>query len=167
MEYTILQKTRALSKSYITKIVNQIRDVTAIITPDWHFNNSPFEEVISLAKDNDLIYCDPPYLGRYVDYYNGWSELDEEKLYNYLSSTKARFILSTWHHNDYRENQMINKFWKNFNIATQDHFYHSGGKIENRRSIVEALVFNFESNIKGHNHSIKAKPKQLQWWDLS
>jgi hypothetical protein len=30
-------------------------------------------------------------------------------------------------------------------------FYHSGGKMENRNSIVEALVFNFEVNICKHN----------------
>ncbi len=41
---------------------------------------------------------------------------------------------------------MIDKFWNKFNIVTQDHFYHGGGKIENRRTIVEALVCNFAVN---------------------
>src|SRR5690606_23787498 len=90
------------------------------------------------------IYCDPPYYGRYVDYYNGWDEKDEELLFNQLSETPANFILSTWHHNDYRKNEMISKYWDKFNIVTKDHFYHSGGKIENRKSVVEALVCNFE-----------------------
>lgn len=39
---------------------------------------------------------------------------------------------------------MITKFWNKFNIQTKDHFYHSGAKIENRQSVVEALVCNFE-----------------------
>ena len=39
---------------------------------------------------------------------------------------------------------MIAKYWNKFNIITKDHFYHSGGKIENRQSVVEALVFNFD-----------------------
>jgi len=100
-----------------------------------------------------LIYCDPPYYGRYVDYYNGWKEQDEEILFQMLKETKAKFILSTWHHNDWRENEMIKKYWNKFNIVTQDHFYHSGGNIENRRSVVEALVCNFEvSHIAQHNH---------------
>jgi DNA adenine methylase len=78
-----------------------------------------------------------------------------------LSKTEARFILSTWHHNDYRKNEMVEKYWNKFNIITKDHFYHSGGKIENRKSVVEALAFNFETNILKHNYeSIKAE-KQL------
>jgi DNA adenine methylase len=64
---------------------------------------------------------------------------------------------------------MIEKFWSNFNIITRDHFYHSGGKIENRRSIVEALVCNFDHNkdIAKHNHGIKEKPKQLSIFELT
>ena len=41
---------------------------------------------------------------------------------------------------------MINKFWNNFNIVTKDHFYHNGGSIENRRTVVEALVCNFDND---------------------
>ena len=32
----------------------------------------------------------------------------------------------------------------NFNVATKDHFYHNGGSVDNRHSIVEALVYNFD-----------------------
>lgn len=39
---------------------------------------------------------------------------------------------------------MIDKYWGQFNIETQEHFYHNGGHIENRHTMVEALVFNFE-----------------------
>ena len=100
-------------------------------------------------------------IGRYVDYYSGWTEEDEKRLFNLLSSTPARFILSIWHHNDYRANPFIDTLWSKFNIVTRDHFYHSGGKIENRRSIVEALVFNFPANIRKHNHGIEPKPEQM------
>jgi DNA adenine methylase len=87
-----------------------------------------------------------------VDYHNGWKDEDEERLFALLLATPARFILSTWHRNDYRDNAMVDRYWSRFNIVTRDHFYHSGGKIENRRSIVEALVFNFPANIRKHNH---------------
>ena len=155
------QKPRRFSKAYITKIVNQVHDVACLIQPEWRFLNKSFKEVIPEATENDIIYCDPPYAGRYVDYYNGWTEDDEGRLFELLSSTKARFILSTWHHNDYRENEMVHKYWRRFNIVTRDHFYHSGGKIENRRSIVEALVYNFPASIKRHNHDIEPKAEQL------
>lgn len=39
---------------------------------------------------------------------------------------------------------MMDRFWNNFNVETQEHFYHGGGHIENRHSMIEALVFNFE-----------------------
>lgn len=159
------QKPNRFSKSYITKIVNQVHDVACLIQPDWQFLNLPFKEVISQANKNDIIYCDPPYSGRYVDYYNGWTEDDEHHLFDLLSRTKARFILSTWHHNDYRRNEMVKKYWSTFNIVTRDHFYHSGGKIENRRTIVEALVFNFEANIRRHNHGIEPRPEQLSLFE--
>ena len=38
---------------------------------------------------------------------------------------------------------MIDRFWEKFNVKTFEHFYHNGGRIENRRSMVEALVYNF------------------------
>jgi DNA adenine methylase len=146
------KKQERFSQAYITKIVNQVAKVSQIINDNWTFTNKDFREIISLATEDDIIYCDPPYHGRYVDFYNGWTDEDENDLYELLSSTKAQFILSTWHHNDYRQNEMINQYWNKFNIITKDHFYHSGGKIENRNSIVEALVFNFESNISKHNY---------------
>jgi DNA adenine methylase len=155
------QKPERFSPAYITKIANQVHDVACLIQAGWQFLNKPFDEVIPLATERDIIYCDPPYMGRYVDYYAGWTEDDESKLYKCLATTKARFILSTWHHNDYRENEMVKKYWHRFNIVTRDHFYHSGAKIENRRSIVEALIFNFPANIERHNHGFKPKPQQM------
>jgi len=141
------------SQAYITKITNQVAVISKIIQPepDWIFYNKSFADVISLATENDIIYCDPPYYGRSVKYYNGRTEQDEELLFNLLSETKAKFILSTWHHDDWRENKMISKFWNKFNIVTKDHFYHNAGKIENRRSVVEALICNFDIN----NYSTK------------
>lgn len=155
------KKPERFAKAYVTKIVNQVHDVSCLIQPEWEFRVSSFESLILDAEAEDIIYCDPPYAGRYVDYYNGWTDEDEERLFVLLASTKARFILSTWHHNDYRKNEMIERYWDRFNLVTRDHFYHSGGKIENRRSIVEALVFNFPANISQHNHGVVPKPEQL------
>ena len=124
-------------------------------------HNKSFAEIIPLATKNDIIYCDPPYYGRHVDYYNGWTEKDEELLFHLLSETKAKFILSTWHHNDWRQNEMIEKYWGKFNVVTKDHFYHNGGSIENRRTVVEALVCNFDTgDFIEHNHGIKVKPQE-------
>ncbi len=157
------KKPNRFAPAYTTKIVNQVAKVKAVMTDKWELTNKNFSDIIPLAAKEDIIYCDPPYYGRYVDYYNGWTEQDEELLFHLLSETKAKFILSTWHHNDYRTNEMIERFWNKFNIVTQDHFYHSGGNIENRRTIVEALVCNFDiDGINQHNHGLKEKTKVNQ-----
>jgi DNA adenine methylase len=159
------KKPDRFAPAYVTKIVNQLENVSQIIQPKpyWEFYNKSFAEIIPLAEKDDIIYCDPPYFGRYVDYYNGWTEEDEESLFNLLYKTKAKFILSTWHHNNWRENEMIAKFWNKFNILTKDHFYHSGGKVENRQTVVEALVCNFNvDDIEKHNHGNKNTEKDQQ-----
>ena len=61
---------------------------------------------------------------------------------------------------------MIDKFWGKFNVVTKDHFYHNGGSIENRRTVVEALVCNFDTgDFIQHNHGLKKKDndEQLQF----
>ena len=139
------KKPDRFAPAYVTKICNQIERVASIIKKrEWEFNNVTFAETIARAEAGDIIYCDPPYFGRYVDYYNGWTEQDEHELFEALSRTRAKFILSTWHHNDFRPNGMVERYWNRFNITTRDHFYHGGGHIENRHSVVEALVFNFD-----------------------
>ena len=159
------KKPDRFAQAYITKITNQVATVSQTIQPEpnWIFHNKSFADIIPLATENDIIYCDPPYYGRHVDYYNGWTEKDEELLFNLLSETKAKFILSTWHHNDWRQNDMIKKFWSKFNVVTKDHFYHNGGSIENRRTVVEALVCSFDTgDFAEHNHGLKIKRQEQQ-----
>jgi DNA adenine methylase len=159
------KKPDRFAPAYITKIVNQLRLVSEIIQPepDWRFYNTSFEEIIPMATADDIIYCDPPYYGRHVDYYNGWTEENERCLFQLLSETKAKFILSTWHHNEWRSNEMIDKYWSKFNILTKDHFYHNGGHIENRKAVVEALVCNFDVSEHLLYASRKAEqPKQFE-----
>ena len=139
------QKPGRFAPAYITKICNQVANASRIIRRgDWEFLNQDFRATIERAEAGDIIYVDPPYFGRYVDYYNGWTEEDEAALFEALQNTPAHFILSTWHHNEFRENDMMNRYWNQFNVVTQEHFYHSGGHIENRHPMIEALVFNFE-----------------------
>ena len=154
------KKPERFAPAYITKICNQIEHVRRIINRyDWEFVNMSFMETIASAGKDDIIYCDPPYFGRYVDYYNGWTEQDEKYLFDALSNTSAKFILSTWHHNDYRSNEMLARYWNRFNVMTKEHFYHNGGKLENRKSVIEALVFNFDIQEE-------VKPKSLYQLEL-
>lgn len=137
------KKPERFQPSYVTKVVNQVQRVRDVMTNDWVFTTGPFDTVLETARAGDLVYCDPPYFGRYADYYNGWSLEDEARLFHCLDNTPAKFILSTWSHNVYRRNPMIDTYWSKFRIHTQPHFYHNGGRSENRHAVTEALVCNF------------------------
>lgn len=151
------KKPKRFAPAYITKICNQVALAQNVINRHhWEFHTQNFIDTINHAKKDDLIYCDPPYYGRYVDYYNGWTEEDEQALFEALMHTPAHFILSTWHHNEFRENEMIKRYWNHFNVKTTEHFYHGGGRIENRHAMVEALVYNFELHKPSH------KPQHIQ-----
>ncbi len=137
------RKPNRYAKAYVTKIVNQVTAVSKVIVEkQFTFKCQSFEKTLALANENSIVYCDPPYIGRHVDYYNGWNEDSERRLFELLSSTKASFLLSTWHHNDFRENIYIEHLWNTFNIQQRSHFYHVGGRQKNRNSMVEALVSN-------------------------
>ena len=151
-EYNIpfCKKINRFSKAYITKIVNQVDYISKLLKfREFEFVCESFENIIRYANEEDVIYCDPPYIDRHVDYYNGWNEEEEMILFDILSRTKAKFILSTWHHNAYRKNKYIDMLWGKYNIFTREHFYHVGGMEKNRSSIVEAIVINYEAEFEG------------------
>lgn len=153
------KKPGRFSKGYITKIVNQVRSVYELIgSREWNFYCRDFRLAIASAEENDFIYCDPPYFGRHTDYFNSWSDKDEHDLFEYLSKIKAKFILSTWYGNEYRQNPSIDKFWRDFYLLKRDHFYHVGAKESNRKPMVEALVMNF---VPKDLKIVEAKTKQL------
>jgi len=137
-------KPQRFSKAYITKIVNQIEYVSSAMRHyDWEFVCGDFRDVIRNARASDFIYCDPPYVGRHTDYFNSWSERDELDLYELLSRTRAKFILSTWHSNRYRVNPALEKYRDGFLVFTREHFYHVGASEENRNPMLEAIVLNY------------------------
>ncbi len=142
------KKPNRFEQAYITKIVNQIKYIQEIIvTRDYSFVCQNFEQTLSLINAGDLIYCDPPYLGRHVDYYDSWSESNEIQLHYLLMNSQAKFILSTWHSNQYRKNDYIDKLWTGLNLITIEHFYHVGASEKNRNPMLEALITNFNSFI--------------------
>lgn len=142
------KKPNRFAKSYVTKIVNQVDNIGKIIkNGDYTFKNQEFKQTVEMASKEDIIYCDPPYIDRYVDYYNGWNEDDENSLNELLCNFEGKFILSTWHSNKYRENEYLKTIWKRFNLLTKEHFYHLGGSENNRNSMLEALILNHKPPI--------------------
>jgi len=138
-------KPNRYAQAYVTKITNQIKYVgQAASLYDWQFICADFRQVLVNAAENDLIYCDPPYIGRHTDYFNSWTEQDEQDLFALLAQTRAKFILSTWHSNQYRRNQALEKYANKFTVFTREHFYHVGASEKNRNPMLEAIVLNYD-----------------------
>lgn len=140
-------KPERFIKPYITKIVNQVDCIyKRLLISDWQFVCQSFEQAILQASCDDFIYCDPPYIGRHVDYYDSWDEKFERQLHDSLMKSGCKFMVSTWHHNQYRTNSFIESLWSDCNYITQEHFYHVGAKEKNRNPMVEALLFNYDTD---------------------
>lgn len=120
------RKPSRFAQAYVTKITNQVSWVSRLLkTKKFVFKCQDFSKTIEQAGSSDIVYCDPPYIDRHVDYYNGWNEGSERELYQALTHLKSKFILSTWHHNDFRKNEYVESLWSNFNVLTKEHFANS------------------------------------------
>lgn len=157
-------KEERFARAYITKITNQIKYVASAIKQyDWSFVCADFRTIIPAANKGDFLYCDPPYMGRHTDYFNSWSDKEECDLYTLLASTPAKFILSTWHSNQYRANSALDKYASTFKIFTREHFYHVGASEDNRKPMLEAIVLNYvPRSLEFQNQEQKARLVQLQ-----
>jgi len=142
-------KPERFAQAYVTKIINQVKYLeTAFSRNNWIFKCQTFEETIKEAQKDDFIYCDPPYIGRHVDYYDSWDEKDELKLNELLRNSGAKFMLSTWDNNQYRKNDYLETIWNDCNKLNKEHFYHIGAKEENRNPMIEALIMNYKPLVK-------------------
>jgi DNA adenine methylase len=134
-------KTRRFTKSYITKIVNQVAWVeTQISGKAWEFKVADWETTLSEVAPEDFVYLDPPYIGRNTDYYNSWGEEDALHLAEAARHLKCGFALSMWLKNRYRKNEHLETCWRELDTRVCSHFYHVGSKEDYRNEIQEALL---------------------------
>jgi len=160
-------KPERFAQAYITKITNQIRRISEVISScDWTFAPVDFRQTLALAKPGDLIYVDPPYAGRHVDYFNSWSEADEINLAKALKELPCTFVLSTWHSNEFRKNTLIEKNWNDpqFHILLREHYYHVGSTENLRHPMIEALITNFPVDV---NRPEPKEAEQLAFFERS
>lgn len=155
-------KPQRFSKAYITKIVNQVNYVYVMSRhSNWSFICQDFKETLKNLSEEDFVYCDPPYVGRHVDYFDSWDEENEQYLFESLNQSSCRFILSTWHSNQYRENIFLKDLWSKFHVLTKEHFYYVGAKEENRKPMLEALVMNFTPEHIHEEPTVRAEQLSL------
>ena len=119
--------------------IDQLKDIMDKRT--FVFLKQSFEDTIAIANEHSVIYCDPPYFGLNTTYYDKWSEEGETKLRKALDESNCKNIISTWKYNGLEENKIIEKYWGDYNIRLIDHQYCVGPKGENRRKVVEALLY--------------------------
>ena len=148
-------KPKRFSKAYITKIVNQVKYVEQMIhSSDWKFVCQDFEDTIStVSPQTAFIYCDPPYIGRHVDYYDSWDLQSEKRLKEVLVKSSSHFMLSTWDYNQYRKNEYIGTLWGFCQKINKEHFYFIGASENNRNKMMEALLINYPLNMAKNYYS--------------
>jgi len=133
-----------LTDKLINGLCDNIDQIKKVIDErSFTFLCQSFEDTIKLADEHSVIYCDPPYFGLNTTYYDKWSEEGETKLRESLDAAdpKSKKILSTWVNNGLEYNPIIDKYWSDYQIHKIDHQYCVGPKKENRRNVVEGLLF--------------------------
>ena len=139
------RKPERFAPAYITKIVNQVRAIRQIIEQnDWTFAVADFQETLAQATVGDIIYADPPYMGRHADYFNTWTDDNEQTLIRLLKYLPCTFVLSTWQENEFRRNPAMDTHWNadNLHRLSIEHFYHVGSGEDLRHGMTEALITN-------------------------
>ena len=118
------KKPERFRPAYVTKICNQVQwAADAMRGRDWEF-----------------VCADPPYSGRFTDYYNSWSEQDGYELAQALKSAPCRFLYSMWVENRFRRNDRLFDRFAGYEIATFSHYYHLGATESLRHAMQEGLV---------------------------
>ena len=135
------RKPERFRQALITKIANQIDWAASVMKgKDWEFVAQPWQKTIEAAQRGDLIYCDPPYVGRHTDYYNGFTDEEADAMAHALINCNADFALSMWLENKYRKNEYLARWFADYPMETTSHFYHVGSSEDLRNEMTEALV---------------------------
>ena len=135
------KKIERFRPAYITKICNQIEWVSSVMYGrDWKFMCSDWSLTLKNVDSYDFVYADPPYAGRFTDYFNAWSEGDAVKFERSLKELPCRFLYSMWLENKYRKNNRLCDEFKGYAMKTYDHYYHLGASEDLRNTMTEALI---------------------------
>ncbi len=135
------RKPERFRPAYITKICNQIQQAIDIMADvSWEFVCADWCDILDKAHEGDFVYCDPPYAGRFTDYFNTWTDDDASRLEDSLKSLPCQFLYSMWSENKYRKNDRLHNAFSEYEIRTFSHFYHLGATENLRSRMMEALI---------------------------
>lgn len=155
------RKNDRLRKSYITKIVNQVRCVQGLIrSHDWEFRVMDYTLCMRQAQPGDFVYLDPPYIGRHTGYFGSWSEQDAKTLAEEVRQLPCGYALSMWKSNRYRSNLYLQLYREQTVERVSAHFYHIGATESLRNAVEEALLI--RKGYEANDASIADATKPLQ-----
>ncbi len=142
------KKPERFRPAYVTKICNQVQWAADTMRGrDWEFVCADWRDIVGVAEERDFIYADPPYSGRFTDFYNSWSEQDGYELAQALKGAPCRFLYSMWVENRFRRNDRLFDWFAGYEIATFSHYYHLGATESLRHAMQEGLVVGFGDEI--------------------
>ena len=138
------KKDDKLSSDYIDKIIDQVKKVKELLDrhPDWQFICSDWKDIVKDAKEEDIIYCDPPYLGLFSTYYTEYDINNEKELQDFLNNIcNSKWIYSSWKENKDKINEFILDLISKYDSIDIEHRYQIGSKNEYRNKVVEILIY--------------------------
>lgn len=139
------RKPERFRQAYVTKICNQVSWVAGQMRGrDWVFRVADWRDLLRDVVDEDLVYLDPPYVGRHTDYFNQWTEQEADELASVVKGLPCGWAYSMWLENQYRRNGHVDEHFSSNVVLTREHFYHLGATEELRHAMQEALVVSDE-----------------------
>lgn len=135
------RKPMRFTTGYITRICNQVQwAADRICGRPWEFVCADWSALLDEAVAEDFVYADPPYAGRFADYFNGWTDEDAARLDSVVKALPCPFLYSMWAGNKYRKNTRLYRTFCDYRIETFSHFFHLGASERLRNAMTEALV---------------------------
>lgn len=113
------------------------------------FNNKDFRYFkTTLFKENDFIYCNPPYLITTATYNKWWIEQDEKDLLAFLDdihSKNIKFALSNVLESKGKSNDILKEWSKKYNVYYLDKNYSNSNyqRKDGDRKDIEVLITNY------------------------
>lgn len=133
-------------KNNLIRFLNKMKEIEVF------FYNEDFTKIkINALSQNDLVYCDPPYLITCANYNEngGWNENKEIELLNLLDSLNykgVKFALSNVLENKGKTNNILKEWTKDYNIHYLNNSYSNCNyhtKDKSKNSTIEVLITNY------------------------
>ena len=143
-------RKEVITEKMLYKIHSFMNEFLGIVTPEWEFLVQDFNDTFEMVKEDDILYCDPPYLGLANDYYSTWSIGEEERFFELCTSVPCEVIVSSWISRGSIKNERLGE-WEKAGFTMQPVSRHSpvSAKVSTRETLVEA-IFHRGKNIGGY-----------------